>query len=56
MPGPCRVLAPPNRKFLPWLGGSKLSQLDQLEEVLVWQDEWEERGDAIFGDHDTDLE
>ena len=36
------------------LGGSKLSQLDQLEEVLVWQDEWEERGDAIFGDDNDD--
>eukprot|EP01052_Picozoa_sp_SAG31_P058128 SAG31_NODE_17586_length_665_cov_1.143110_1_plen_221_part_11 len=23
-----RVVAPPNRKFLPWFGGSKLSQLD----------------------------
>ena len=43
-----RVVAPPGRKNLAWLGGSNLSQLERLEDTLVWQDEWEERGAAML--------
>lgn len=46
----CRVVAPGNRKFTSWLGGSILSKMDALDDDLTWREDWEERGAGHMGE------
>jgi actin-related protein len=41
-------VAPSNRRYTAWIGGSTLAQLDGFDAALLWKDEWEEQGDSCL--------
>lgn len=43
----CRVLAPPERKYSVWIGGSILASLSTFEPNWITKEEYEEHGVAI---------
>jgi actin-related protein len=44
------ILAPPERKYAVWIGGSILSSLSTFEEMWITREEYDERGPAIVHD------
>lgn len=44
---PIKVIAPPERKFSVWIGGSILSSLSTFQNMWVWASEYEETGPSI---------
>ena len=42
-----KIIAPPERKYSVWIGGSILSSLTTFEEMWVTKDEYDESGPAI---------
>jgi len=42
-----KVIAPPERKYSVWIGGSILSSLSTFEEMWVKKDEYDECGPSI---------
>ena len=44
---PCNVVAPPERAFLPWIGGSILSSLSTFQDSWITKDEYDEEGPTI---------
>ena len=42
-----RVVAPPERKYSVWIGGSILSSLTTFQSMWVTKDEYEESGPSI---------
>lgn len=44
-----KVVAPPERKYSVWIGGSILASLSTFEQMLIMQSEWREMGDAVIG-------
>jgi actin len=44
---PVRIVAPPNRKYLSWIGGSILASLSAFQSMWITRDEYEENGPAI---------
>lgn len=51
-----RVLAPGNRKFSAWVGGSRLTELPQFDDSLMWREDWEEFGLDALDDPDVDVD
>jgi len=43
-----RVVAPPERKYAVWMGGSILASLDTFQSMWITQEEYEESGPAII--------
>uniref|UniRef100_A0A0G4FU28 Uncharacterized protein n=1 Tax=Chromera velia CCMP2878 TaxID=1169474 RepID=A0A0G4FU28_9ALVE len=44
-----KIVAPPERKYSVWIGGSILSSLSTFEEMWIKKEEWKESGSAIAG-------
>eukprot|EP00800_Vazella_pourtalesii_P021217 TRINITY_DN7771_c0_g1_i1.p1 TRINITY_DN7771_c0_g1~~TRINITY_DN7771_c0_g1_i1.p1 ORF type:complete len:311 (+),score=69.17 TRINITY_DN7771_c0_g1_i1:25-933(+) len=44
---PCKVIAPPERAFLPWIGGSILSSISSFQDSWITKDEYDEEGPTI---------
>ena len=42
-----KIIAPPERKYSVWLGGSILSSLSTFEEMWITRDEYDEAGPSI---------
>lgn len=42
-----KIIAPPERKFLVWIGGSILSSLSTFQNNWITKEEYEERGSSI---------
>merc|ERR1711900_72495 len=42
-----KIIAPPERKYSVWIGGSILSSLSTFEEMWITKDEYDESGPAI---------
>jgi len=42
-----RVIAPPERKYSVWMGGSILSGLSSFQDMWITKDEYEEAGQCI---------
>merc|ERR1712187_525402 len=42
-----KIVAPPERKYSVWIGGSILSSLSTLQEMWITKDEYEESGPGI---------
>merc|ERR1712202_114186 len=42
-----KIIAPPERKYSVWIGGSILSSLSTFEEMWITKDEFEESGPSI---------
>ncbi|KAK6792265.1 hypothetical protein RDI58_011346 [Solanum bulbocastanum] len=41
------VIAPPERKYNTWIGGSILASLDTFKRMLIMKDEYDEYGPSI---------
>ena len=42
-----RILAPPERQYSAWIGGSILASSDSFEECWITKDDWDEYGPGI---------
>ena len=49
VPGPMKVkvVAPPERKFLPWIGGSIVGSLSTFQQQWITQEMYQEVGPSI---------
>ena len=43
-----RQVAPTNRRYTTWIGGSNLAQLDGFDAALLWAEDWAEHGESIL--------
>ena len=42
-----KVIAPPERKYSPWIGGSILSSLSTFQQMWISKQEYDESGPSI---------
>ncbi len=45
-----KMVAPSNRKFMPWIGGARLAQMDGFAQRIVTQADFDERGCSVLHD------